>query len=150
MSFSLPTFSPRTKLNVDRHTSVALVSCMSIARDSDTEGDVCHRQVHHKSWVRTFQSRRQLVRAPISNQEGNGNFVRAPLQSRRQLSARAPFNQECNFVHTPISICQATLNIDPFIVHPCHIIRCVHYSLCALFICAHCSIVLSLTLIKES
>ncbi len=67
------------------------------------------------------------------------------LQSRRQLCARAPFNQEGNFVRTPFLICQATL-----IIHPFHIIHCVHYSLCALFNCAHCSIVLSLTLIKES
>jgi hypothetical protein len=25
-----------------------------LARNPDTEGDVCHRQVHHKTWVLTF------------------------------------------------------------------------------------------------
>ncbi len=91
-----------------------------------------------------------------------GNFVRAPL-----------FNLSGNFVRAPFSIYQATLCVCPFqsirqlCAHalsnlssnfehwPFHHSSPSYYSLCALFImciihCAHCSIVLSLTLIKES
>jgi hypothetical protein len=118
---SLPTFSRRKKLNVD-HTLQWRLFLACLARDSDTEGDVCHRQVHHKSWTRTFQSRRQLCARTPFNQEGN--FVRAPLsikkatlcvrpfQSRRQLCAHDLFNLSSNFNHSSLS----------------------YYSLCALFI----------------
>ena len=84
---SLPTFSRRKKLNVD-HTLQWRLFLACLARDSDTEGDVCHRQVHHKSWARTFQSRRQLVRAPLSIKKATS--ARATFQSRRQLCALAP------------------------------------------------------------
>ncbi len=88
LSFSLPTFSQRKKLNVDTHTSVALVSCMSSSRLRHWKGCV--------------------------SQAGSSQVLGAHLSIKKATGACAPFNQEGNFVRTPLSIKKTTLCACPF------------------------------------